>query len=93
MAARCLKHALDSGNAVGERVVQAEAHRLLGQVEELKANRSAADLHFDTALRLLEHVEMLERLCECHMEYAEVLDARGQLGQASRHRRLTAEIA
>jgi tetratricopeptide (TPR) repeat protein len=93
MATKCLKLALDSGHAVGERLVLAEAHRLLGQVEELKSNGAAADYHFETALRLLEQVQMPERLRDCHIEYAKLLDARGQIVPASLHRRLAAEVA
>ncbi len=93
VAIKCLKQALGAGNAVGERVVLAQANALLGQVDELKANRPAADHHFETAFRLLEQLGMPERLRDCHMEYARMLDARGQIVPASRHWRLAAEIA
>jgi tetratricopeptide (TPR) repeat protein len=93
VATRCLKLALDTGNAVGERVVQAEAHRLSAHVEEARSNRAAANHHFEAALSLLEQVQMPDRLRELHMEYARLLDERGQTASASRHRRHAGEIA
>lgn len=92
VATRCLQQALDAGNAVGERLVQSKAHELFGRVEELKSNRSAADHHFGAAFSLLEQVNMPDRLRDCHMQYAQLLDARGQVVLASHHWRQAAEI-
>jgi tetratricopeptide (TPR) repeat protein len=92
VATQCLRQALDAGATTGEKVVLAEAHSLLGQVAELQDNRSGADRHFDTALRLLEQLDMPDRLRDCHMEYARVLDARPHIALAEHHWRLAAEI-
>ncbi len=87
-----LKQALDAGRTVGERVVVANAHALLGQLEELKGSPSGADDNFLAAIRLLEDLEMPDRLRDCHMEYAEVLSHRGEITAAAGHWKTAAEI-
>jgi tetratricopeptide (TPR) repeat protein len=92
VATQCLRQALDAGNATGEKLVLAESHSLLGQVAELQDNRSGADRHFATALLLLEQLDMLDRLRDCHMDYAKMLDVRGHIALAEHHWRLAAEV-
>jgi tetratricopeptide (TPR) repeat protein len=88
-----LAQALEVGDATGERIVQAEARVLLGQLEERNGNAALADDHFEIAVQILEELHMPERLRDAHMEYAELLDARQDVVAASRHWKRAAEIS
>lgn len=90
-ARRYLNKAAEAGEAIGERIVLAEVHVLLGQLEERLNDALAADDHFLQAIEILGELEMPDRLRDCHMEYARVLDDRGD-GVAARHWKLAAEI-
>jgi tetratricopeptide (TPR) repeat protein/DNA-binding XRE family transcriptional regulator len=83
---------LEVGEAFGERIVLTVAGVLLGQLEEGLGNTQAADNHFLEALRILEELEMPNRLRDCHLAYAQVLEARGELRPAIHHMRLAAEL-
>jgi tetratricopeptide (TPR) repeat protein len=87
-----LSQALQAGEASGERIVLAEARAVLARVEERKGNSDAADDHFATALEILEPLDMPDRLRDCHMEYAELLSARGDVAGAAQHWKLAAQI-
>lgn len=91
-ARRYLDHAAEIGEAGGERIVLAEAHMPLGQLEERLGNRQAADSHFRQAIGLLVELKAPDRLRECHMEYAQVLEDRGDVRAAARHWKAAAEI-
>jgi tetratricopeptide (TPR) repeat protein len=79
---RHLEAALDVGEAFGERIVVAEASILLGRLEEELGNPGSADAYYRSAIRALEEIEMPVRLRDCHVEYAEVLEARGDMAAA-----------
>ncbi|HYR53495.1 MAG TPA: tetratricopeptide repeat protein [Methylomirabilota bacterium] len=87
-----LVESLEASHATGERIVQAEARVLLGQVEERKGNMPLADAHFETAIRIFEELRMPDRLRDAHMEYAELLEGRHDLVAAVRHWKQGAEI-
>ena len=87
-----LEQALEVGDAVGERIVLANAGILLGQLEEQTGNPRLADHHFGNAIRILEELGMPHRLRDAHMEYAEVLEGRHDLVAAVRHWKQGAEI-
>jgi len=87
-----LEQALEVAEAVGERIVHANAHVLLGRLEERRGNPRQADDHFGTAIGILEELGMPDRLRDAHMEYAEVLEARPDLVAALRHWKQGAEI-
>jgi tetratricopeptide (TPR) repeat protein len=87
-----LEQALEVAEAVGERIVLANAGILLGQLEERKGNPRLADDHFGNAIRILEELGMPHRLRDAHMEYAEVLEGRHDLVAAVRHWKQGAEI-
>lgn len=91
-ARRYLMHAEEAGVAVGERIVLGAVHVLLGQLEERLGDGRAADDHFAQAIEILAELEMPDRLRDCHMEYAQVLDERGDLRAAARHWRAAAKI-
>jgi tetratricopeptide (TPR) repeat protein len=87
-----LLQATDAGETTGERIVQAEARVLIGQVEERNGNMPLADGHFQAAIRIFEELRMPDRLRDAHMEYAELLEARSDLVGALRHWKQGAEI-
>jgi tetratricopeptide (TPR) repeat protein len=87
-----LEQALEVAQAVGERIVLANAGVLLGQLEERQGNTRLADDHFGDAMQILEELGMPDRLRDAHMEYAELLEARHDLAAALRHWRQGAEI-
>jgi tetratricopeptide (TPR) repeat protein len=91
-ARRQLIEALDVGNAVGEQVVVAGAHSLLGQLESREGNGAQAAEHFASAIRILEALDMPERLRDCHMACAESLYERGEVNSAALHWKAAAEI-
>jgi tetratricopeptide (TPR) repeat protein len=87
-----LVRSLDQGEATGERIVESEAHVLLGQLEERNGRPHLTDEHFDTAIRSLEELNMPDRLRDAHMDYAELLEARQDLAAAMGHWKRAAEI-
>jgi len=61
---------------------------LLGRLEEgLGDTRSADDL-YGAAIRALREIEMPNRLRDCHIEYAQMLEARGDMRAAYRQLQL-----
>lgn len=91
-ARQYLDRAAEVGRVVGERIVLAEVHSLLGQLEERADNPQAADDQFRGAIQVLEELEASNRLRDCHMEYAQLLEDRGDVGAAMRHWKAAAEI-
>jgi tetratricopeptide (TPR) repeat protein len=91
-ATEYLLQSLEASQATGERIVQAEARVLLGQVEDRRGNLRLADDHFETAIRIFEELRMPDRLRDAHMEYAELLEARSDLVGALRHWKRGAEV-
>ena len=87
-ARRYLNDARSAGEAFGERIVIADAAVLLGRLEEQLGNPRSADAHYRSAIRALEEIEMPVRLRDCHVEYAQVLEARGDMGAAYRQLQL-----
>jgi tetratricopeptide (TPR) repeat protein len=85
---RYLRAALDVGEAFGERIVLADAAMLLGRLEEGLGNPRSADVHYRSAIHALEEIEMPVRLRDCHVEYAQVLEARGDIRAAYRQLQL-----
>jgi tetratricopeptide (TPR) repeat protein len=77
-----LNRALESGEALGERIVVADAEMLLGKLEEKLGNPRSADAHYQAAIRNLEEIEMPNRLRDCHVDYSQVLEARGDIRAA-----------
>jgi tetratricopeptide (TPR) repeat protein len=87
-----LVEALDAGTVVGEQVVVANAHALLGQLESRCGDVELAGEHFDSAIRILEALDMPDRLRDCHIACAEALYERGEIGAAALHWKAAAEI-
>jgi tetratricopeptide (TPR) repeat protein len=91
-ARRYLTQAAHAAEAFGERVCLGQVHILEGQLEERLGGTHAADQHFGTAIEILGELDMPNRLRDCHMEYAQLLDERGDVTAAARHWKLAAEI-
>jgi tetratricopeptide (TPR) repeat protein len=91
-ARRYLIEAEQAGEATGERACLARVHVLRGQMDEMLHRTQAADQHFEAAIEILSELEMPNRLRDCHMEYATMLETRGELSSAARHWKLAAEI-
>jgi tetratricopeptide (TPR) repeat protein len=87
-----LDRAAEVGRSVGERIVLAEAHILKAQLDELLGNLQAADDHFSEAIEILGELEAPHRLRDCQMDYAQVLEDRGDFKAAMRHWKSAAEI-
>jgi tetratricopeptide (TPR) repeat protein len=87
-----LEQAEAAGAAAGERIVLSLVNSLRGRLEEKLGDTRAADNHFLKAIEILDEVGMPERLRDCHMEYAQILDERGDLFASARHWRLAAQI-
>jgi tetratricopeptide (TPR) repeat protein len=87
-ARRYLIQALAAGEAFGERIVMADTQVLLGRLEEQLGNFSAADAHYSLAIRALAEIDMPNRRRDCHVEYAQVLENRGDFRAAIAQLRL-----
>ena len=87
-----LIEALGIGSAVGENVVVANAHTLLGQLEAQQGDLELAREHFDSAIRALEPLDMPDRLRDCHIACAELLYEHGDIESAALHWKAAAEI-
>jgi tetratricopeptide (TPR) repeat protein len=84
--------ALESGIAINEKIVLAEAHALLGKVAEHDGSRRTADDEFRIALSILGQINMPDRLRDMHMEYAALLDARPETASSVLHWKRAAEL-
>ena len=93
MARQQLREALNAGTVVGESVVVANAHLLLGQLESRQGRdlKLASD-HFDKAVGVLEALDMPDRLRDCHIACAESMYERGEIDSAALHWKAAAEI-
>jgi tetratricopeptide (TPR) repeat protein len=87
-----LDEAMEIGGLVGEQVVVANTHALFGQLESLVGDLQKARGHFDAAIRILETLDMPDRLRECHIACAESLYEHGDIGSAALHWKAAAEI-
>jgi len=91
-AQRYLTEAAQTAEALGERVCLANVHILQAKLEERLDRKYAADRQFEAAIAILGEVGMTNRLRDCHMDYARLLDERGDVNAAAGHWRLAAEI-
>lgn len=87
-----LNEAMEIGSGVGEQVVVANAHALFGQLESRLGDMRQAGEHFKAAIRILEALDMPDRLRECHIACAESLYEHGEVASAALHWKAAAEI-
>jgi tetratricopeptide (TPR) repeat protein len=88
---RLLRDAIEVARTQNERPTLAAALCLLGRLRLKQDDERSADLAFAEAIAIFEHLNMPERVRDCHIEYAEALQARGQLEQSIVHWRAAAE--
>lgn len=81
-ARKYLDQALEVGRAFEERIVVADAAMLLGRLSELVGLPDAADDHFRLAISTLQAIDMPNRLRDCHEDYAQILENRGEIRAA-----------
>jgi tetratricopeptide (TPR) repeat protein len=87
-----LEEALDAGTVIGEHLLVAAAHKLLGQLESQYGEPTLANDHFDSAIGIFETLGMPDRLRDCHMAYADSLFTRGEFSPAALNWKAAAEI-
>jgi tetratricopeptide (TPR) repeat protein/DNA-binding XRE family transcriptional regulator len=79
------RQALDAATRADEPINVAESHMWLGRILEAGGDRSQADVEFSSAFELLQHPSSGQRSSQAHALYADILEARGDLGGAVRH--------
>jgi tetratricopeptide (TPR) repeat protein len=84
-AEACAGEALRIAQSHGETVTQARAWRLQGMVSHRRHDEAATDAAYEESIRLLRTLDMPDRLRECLVQYAEVLQERGQLERSIEH--------
>jgi len=77
--------ALELAERLEEGATIAEAHVLLGRVADQRALPDEADKQFADAIRGFEALGLRERLLQCHGQYAEILEQRGEFARAYVH--------
>jgi tetratricopeptide (TPR) repeat protein len=78
---------------LGEKLTEALAYQLAGQVAEMRNDTIAADIAFERALGLLAQKNSSQRLIECHVAYAAILEGRGNLEASLEHVRMALQLA
>jgi tetratricopeptide (TPR) repeat protein len=79
------KRGLDLAVRLKEPASEAEAHRLRGMVFARQGRHAEADAAFGSAVVAAEKAGGGPRLVQLHENYAEILEARGDLVSANRH--------
>jgi tetratricopeptide (TPR) repeat protein len=77
--------AIEAGEGQNEAWTVADARIWKGRVLDRLGNDAGADDEFHRALAILENSGMADRLVDCHAEYAEILERRGDLPLAYEH--------
>jgi tetratricopeptide (TPR) repeat protein len=80
-----VRQALAVTHRIGEKLTEADAHQLAGQLAELQGDESRADRSFQSALEILRGEGASSRRIECEAAYAEILHARGDTAGALIH--------
>jgi tetratricopeptide (TPR) repeat protein len=91
-ARRLIAQAVDLARELGERVVQANSELLLARISAQTRDPREADRHFNSAIELLQDLEMPDRMREAHLEYGRLLRKRGLIAEAADQFELAAEV-
>ena len=75
--------ARDLAEQLSEKATLAEAHIWLGRVAAERGENARVDAEFREAWGLLDALGAPERLSRCHVQYAELLEKRGDLAAAN----------
>ena len=86
-ASRTSRQALEVATRLGQQATAAEAHTRLGLIAGRQGQDALADEAFSFAIAAAEASGGGRRLAQVHEDYAEVLEARGDLVTANRHLR------
>jgi tetratricopeptide (TPR) repeat protein len=84
-AERLFREALEIARQQGESMTAGLALQFLGQLAARVGNHAATDQAFGEAITLLTPLGVVERLVECHTQYAEILTGRGHKDLAIEH--------
>jgi tetratricopeptide (TPR) repeat protein len=90
-AERRLRETLEVAIEHDERRQQAMASRLFGRLHLKRGDEAAADRAFAEAITIFGQLDMPEQMRDCHIEYAEALQAQDKLEQSIVHWRAAAE--
>jgi tetratricopeptide (TPR) repeat protein len=84
--------AIEAGESQNEAWSVADARMWKGRVAARLGDDVGADGEFQRALTILESSGMADRRVECHTEYAEILERRGDLPRAYEHLKVAFHI-
>ncbi|HSS94783.1 MAG TPA: helix-turn-helix transcriptional regulator [Candidatus Dormibacteraeota bacterium] len=87
-AERFAVEARDCAEELSEKATLAEAHMWLGRIAAERAEPALVDAEFREAWGILDALGAPERLSRCHVEYAELLERRGDIASANHHLRI-----
>ena len=85
--------AVELATQLGETLALTGAHQVAGAAYSYMGNFDQSDAEFSEAITVLTHSGFQERLAECHAQYAENLEARGDTSAAAPHWREAARLA
>jgi tetratricopeptide (TPR) repeat protein/DNA-binding XRE family transcriptional regulator len=80
--------ARDCAEELSEKATLAEAHMWLGRIAAERGEQARVDAEFREAWGILDALGAPERLSRCHVEYAELLERRGDIASANHHLRI-----
>jgi tetratricopeptide (TPR) repeat protein/DNA-binding XRE family transcriptional regulator len=80
--------ARDLSEKLSEKATLAECHMWLGRIAAERGGHERVDAEFGAATGILEALGASERLSRCHVQYAELLEKRGDLVAANQQLRL-----
>jgi hypothetical protein len=69
------------------------AHQTLGELAAMQGNDQVTDQEFAAALHLLGQSNAPERMLDCHLKYADILEKRGDWQTALFHLRQAVGVA
>jgi tetratricopeptide (TPR) repeat protein len=79
-------------NAPSDSPASGHVQMLLARLAEAEGETKLADRHFNTALRTFEQLQLPDRLRDCHMSFAEILERRGEIAESAHHWKAAAQI-
>jgi tetratricopeptide (TPR) repeat protein len=81
-AAKLIDDAVELAGGLGELMTQAAAYQLRGRLAALRGLPDAADEAYRATISILTEQQASQRLLECHAEYAQQLERRGDKDRA-----------
>jgi tetratricopeptide (TPR) repeat protein len=82
-AEKLADEAREFAGRLSEKATVANAHMWLGRIAVERGDPARVDTEFREALGILDAIGASDRLSQCHAEYAEVLEKRGDLAAAN----------